>query len=98
MNIFGEFFYAVNRAFNFFPNFRSWRERRMAKPVMTNHSVFSGISDCPRFQLSHCCKRLLDLRLRSLEKILRKFHPADVERKIQIAIVQEISLETLPER
>ena len=32
------------------------------------------------------------------EEILRKSHPADVERKIEIAVVQKISLETLPER
>src|SRR6266446_9507124 len=98
MNIFGEFFEAVDGVFNFFPNLRSRRKPGIAEPIMANHSLFGGISDCPRFQLPHRGKRLVDLRLRSLEKILRKFHPADVEREIEIAIVQKISLETLPER
>ena len=65
---------------------------------MTHHAVFGGIGDCARFQLPHRRERLLDFRLHFLEKILRKFHPADVERKIKIAVAQEISLKTLPQR
>ncbi len=59
---------------------------------MTNHPFFSGIGDRSRFQFSHRGKRLADLRLHFLEEILRKFQPADVERKIKIAVVQKISL------
>ena len=98
MDIFGESFDAVDGALNFCAKFWSRRKRRIAEPVMTHHAVFGGISDCPRFQLSHCRKRLLDLRLHSLEEILWKFHPADIERKTKIAVVQKISLEALPER
>ena len=98
VNIFGEFFNAVHGLFNFLSNFCGWRTRRIAEPVMTNHPFFSGIGDRSRFQFSHGRKRLTDLRLHFLEEIGRKFQPADVERKIKIAIVQEILLEALPER
>ena len=98
MNIFGEFFDALDVLFNFRANFRSRRKRRIAEPVMTHHPVFGGISDRSRFQFSHRRERLLDFRLHFLEKILRKFQPADVERKIKIAVVQKISLEALPKR
>jgi hypothetical protein len=64
---------------------------------MTNHSVLCGISDCPRFQFPHRRKRMLDLRPHFLEQIVRKFHPADVERKAELTMFQEISLKSLPE-
>ena len=64
---------------------------------MTDHSLFCRISDCPRLQFLHRRKRLLDPRLHLLEQILRKFHAADVEGKTELAIFQEISLESLPE-
>ena len=64
---------------------------------MTNHSVFCRISDCSRLQFPHRRKRMLDLRLHFLEQIIRKFHPADVERKTELTIFQEISLKSLPE-
>src|SRR6476620_5056290 len=98
MNVFGESFDAFYGVFNFFPNLRSRRKPGIAEPIMANHSLFGGISDCARFQFPHRGKRLVDLRLHFLEKTLRKFHPADVEGEIEIAVVQEISLETLPER
>src|ERR1041385_7706551 len=98
MNVFGEFFYSVYGTFNFFPNFRSRRESGIAEPIVTDHSLFGGIGDCTGFQLSHRGKCLPDLRVRFLKKILWKFHPADVERKIEVAVVQKVSLETLPER
>src|SRR5262245_2009876 len=98
MNIFGETFDAPDRVFDLCAELRSRRKRRIAQPVMAYHPFFGGVSNCPRFQLSHRPKRLLDLRLHFLEEIVRKFYPADVERNIEIAVVQEISLETLPER
>ena len=64
---------------------------------MTDHPFFRWISNRSRFQFSHRCKRLTDLRLHFLEEIRRKFQPTDVERKIKIAVVQKISLEALPE-
>ncbi len=64
---------------------------------MTNHSVLCGISDCSRLQFSHRCKRMLDLRPHFLEQIIRKFHPANVERETESTIFQEVSLKSLPE-
>src|SRR5437867_12416336 len=98
MNIFGDTLDAPDRVFNLCAELRSRRKRRIAQPIMAYHPFFGGVSNCPRFQLSHRPKRVLDSRVHFLEEILRKFHPADVERKIKIAIAQEISLETLPER
>src|SRR6266436_9393556 len=37
MDIFGEFLNPVDGPFNFLANFRGWRKRRIAEPVMTNH-------------------------------------------------------------
>ena len=98
MNIFGETFDAPDGVFNFCAELWSRRKRRIAEPVMAYHPFFGGVSNCPRFQLSHRPKRLLDFGVHFLEEILRKFHPADVERKIEIAVVQKVLLETLPER
>src|SRR5207244_3584343 len=98
MNIFGEAFDAPDGVFNFCAELRGRRKRRIAEPVMAYHPFFGGISDCPRFQLSHRRKRLLDFRVHFLEEILRKFHPADVERKIEIAVVQQLLLERMTGR
>jgi hypothetical protein len=64
---------------------------------MTNQSLLRGISDCSSLQFPHRCKRMLDLRTHFLEQIVRKFHPADVERETELTIFQEISLKSLPE-
>src|SRR5207249_6318086 len=88
----------LDRFFDLCANFRVWRERRLAQPVMTDHAFLSRIGDCSALQLSHGRKRFLNLRLHFLEEIVRKIHPADVERKIEIAAVQKILLEALPER
>jgi hypothetical protein len=95
VNISGEFVNSADGPFNFLSNFRGWRKRRIAEPVMTNHPFFSGIGDRSRFQFSHRCKRLA-LGCIFSKKIFRKFQPADVEKKIKIAVVQKISLEALP--
>ena len=97
VNIFSEVFDAVNRILDFSPKFCRRRERGIPKPIMTNHAVFSRIGDLARFQLAHRCKCLFDLRLHLLEKIIREFHPADIERKTELPIFQEISLKPLPE-
>ena len=97
MNIFSECFDAPNRVFGFRPDFRCRRQRRIPQPVMTNHSVLCGISDCSRLQFSHRCKRLFSPRLHFFEQILRKFHPADVEREIEVTVFEEIPLKPLPE-
>jgi hypothetical protein len=43
-------------------------------------------------------ERLIDLSLHFAEKSFRKFHPADVDREIEIVVAQEIALKMLPER
>ena len=90
MNIFGESFDALDRVFNFFPNVSSWRKRGIPKPVMANHPFFCWVCDRSRFQFQHRPKRLVDLRLHFLEKIVREFHPADIERKTKITVIQKI--------
>ncbi len=97
VNIFGEFLDAANRVFDFRPDFRCRRKRRIPQPVMTDHSLFCRISDCSRLQFSHRRERLLNPRLHFLEQIIRKFHAADVEGKTELTVFQEISLESLPE-
>jgi hypothetical protein len=64
---------------------------------MTDHAFLCGIGDCARLQLSHRREGLLDLLPHFLEQIVPEFHPADVERKTEFAIFQEISLKPLPE-
>src|SRR5512132_764616 len=97
VNIFSEFFDATNRLFDLRADFRCRRKRTISQPVMTNHSVLCGISNCSCLQFPHRCKRRLDLRPQFLEQIVRKFHPADVERETELTIFQEISLKSLPE-
>ena len=64
---------------------------------MSNHSVFAGIGDSPGLQRSHGRKGFIDLWLHLLEEIIREFHPTDVERKTEVAVIQEVLLKTLPE-
>ena len=71
---------------------------RIAQPIMTDHSLFIRIGDRSRLELPHRGKRLVDLGLHFLEKIVRKLHPANVDGKIELVVAEKISLETLPER
>jgi hypothetical protein len=64
---------------------------------MANHAFLIGIGDRSRFELFHRRKCLFDPRLHFLEEIVRKSHPADIDGKIEIAVVQKILLKTLPE-
>ena len=65
---------------------------------MPYHALLIGSSDCSRLQLLHRRECLFDPRLHSLEKVVWKFHSADVDGKIEMAVVQKILLKTLPER
>ncbi len=85
------------RLFDLSANFWSGRQRGVPEPIMSNHSLLGGISDCSGLQRSHRCKRFIDLRLHFFEEIIREFHPADVERETKIAVVQKMLLKTLPE-
>jgi hypothetical protein len=96
VNIFSECFDAPDRVFDFRPDFRRRRQRRIPQPIMTNHAVLCGIGDSSRLQFSHRVKRMLDLRLHFLEQIVRKFHPADVQRETELTMFQEVSLRSLP--
>jgi hypothetical protein len=62
---------------------------------MTDHALLSGIGDCSALQVSHGRKRFLNLRPHFLEEIVRKIHPADVERKIEISVIQKILLKNV---
>jgi len=64
---------------------------------MADHPLLIRIGDCPRLQLAHRRECFLSKRLHFLEEIIREPHPADVDGKSEIAVVQEILLETLPE-
>jgi len=86
-----------DRFFDLGANFRSGGQGGVPEPIMSNHPLLGGISDCSSLQRSHRCKRFIDLRLHFSEEIIREFHPADVERETKIAIVQKMLLKTLPE-
>jgi hypothetical protein len=77
--------------------FRIWSKSRIAQPVMADHALLIGIGDGARFQFFHGGKRLVDLGPHSVEKIIRKFHPADVDGKIGLVVAEKILLEALPE-
>ena len=64
---------------------------------MADHAFFIWICDYTRFQPSHGRECFFDSWLHFLEKIVRKFHPADVDGKIEIVIANKIVLEPLPE-
>src|SRR5947207_11579867 len=76
----------------------SWREFGIAEPVMPNHSPFVRVRDRARFQLSHGRKSFFDARLHCCEKIVRKFHAADVDGKIEIVVAKKVFLKSRPER
>src|ERR1700730_10098309 len=65
---------------------------------MANHSFFIRICDSARFQIPHRGEGVVDLRLHLAEKIIRKLHSTDVDRKTEIVVAQKILLEPLPER
>src|SRR4030095_9967875 len=97
VNIRHECLDSLNRLFDLGANFRSGRQGGLPKPIMPNHSLLGGISDCPGLKRSHGCKRVVDRRLHFFEEIIREFHPADVERETGVAVIQKILLKTLPE-
>src|SRR2546423_9555448 len=65
---------------------------------MPDHAFLVRICDSSLFQIAHCGERLVHLRPHRIEKIVRKFHPADVDRKSEISVAQKVLLESLPER
>src|SRR5882724_4441711 len=98
VNIRREFPDAFIRFFDICAKFRSRRQCRVAKPVVADHPLLIGIGDRARFELAHGCEGFLDSRLHLLKEISRKFHTANVDRKIEIGVAQKIFLKTLPER
>src|SRR6266446_1192129 len=75
-----------------------WRQGRIAEPVVADHSRLIRIGDRARLELAHGREGFLDSRLHLLKEISRKFHTANVDRKIEIGVAQKIFLKTLPER
>src|SRR5207244_6885829 len=63
-----------------------------------DHSFLIRIRDPARLQVAHGYERLVDLRAHLIEEIIRKFHPADVDREIEIVVAQKVLLKSLPER
>ena len=63
---------------------------------MADHPFFIWVGNRARFQLAHGRERLVDLRPHFGEEIVRKFHPADVDGKIEVVVTQEILLKPLP--
>ncbi len=74
------------------------RELRIAQPVVTDHPVFVRVGDPAGFEIAHRGERFLDLRLHLFEEAIGKAHPADIERKPEIVVVQVILLKSLPKR
>ena len=74
-----------------------WRQGRIAEPVVADHSLLIRIGDRARLELAHGREGFLDSRLHLLKEISRKFHTANVDRKIEIGVAQKIFLKTLPE-
>jgi hypothetical protein len=64
---------------------------------MTDHPFLIRIGNRARLQFVHRCERLVDSRLHLAEEIIRKFHPADVDGELEIAVANKIVLESLPE-
>src|SRR5207248_6605130 len=77
---------------------RVWRQGGIAEPIVADHSLLIGIGDRARFELTHGPEGFLDSRLHLLKEVSRKFHTANVDRKIEIGVAQKIFLKTLPER
>src|SRR4029453_4688801 len=96
MNTRRKAFDVFDRFFDLCTKFRVWRQRRIAQPIMTDHAFLSGIGDCSPLQFSHGRKCFLNLRLHFLEEIVGKFHPADVERKIEMPAEKKIWPEPRP--
>ena len=97
VNISRECLDPFDRLFDLGANFRSGRQGWIPQPIMSDHSLFGRIRDCPGFQRSHCCERFIDLRPHLLKEIIWEFHPADVERETEVPVIQEVPLKTLPE-
>ena len=74
------------------------REVGFAQPVVADHSLFVRIRNFALFQTAHRRERLVDLRPHFLEEIVRKFHPADVDRETEIVVAKKVLLKALPER
>src|SRR5437660_8714000 len=98
MNISREIFNSLICVLNLTAQFCIWRKRRIAQPLMTYHALLVGIGDPTGFRIAHRAKRLVDLGLHLAKKIVREFHPADVDRKAEIVVTQKVLLKALPER
>ena len=96
VNIDRKIFDALNRFFDLRPNLRNRRKPWIPEPVMTDHALFIGIGDSSRLQIAHRRKCFFNQRLHFHKKIVREFHPADIDAEIEIAVVQKIFLKTLP--
>ena len=96
MNIRRELLDALVRFFDIGAQLLVRRQCRIAQPIMTDHSLFIRIGARARFQFVHGGKRLVDLGSHVDEKIVRKFHPANVDGKIELVVAEKIALETLP--
>ena len=98
MDISREFFDLRVCLFNLGAQLSIGRERRFAQPIMADHSFFVRIRDSACLQVAHGRERLVDLRLHLAEEIVRKFHPADVDRKSELVVTQKVLLKPLPKR
>ena len=96
MHVRGEFLDAFVRFLDIGPQFRVRGQRRIPQPIMADHSFFIRVGNCARFQFTHGRESLVDLRPHFGEEIVRKFHPADVDGKIEVVVAQEILLKPLP--
>jgi hypothetical protein len=66
--------------------------------VIGNFFTRAGASRSRSRSAPHVGERLLDARSHPFEKVVRKTHPADVDREIQIIVTEQILLKARPER
>src|SRR5437588_11229032 len=98
MDISREFFDLRVRLFDLGAQLSIGRERRFAQPIMADHSFLVRIRDSACLQVAHGRECLVDLRLHLAEEIVRKSHPADVDRKSELVVTQKVLLKPLPKR
>src|SRR5450755_274247 len=65
---------------------------------MSDHSLLVRVRDRARFEFAHGGERFFDACLHFSEEIIRKSHPAYVDREVEIVVTQEIFLKPRPER
>src|SRR5471030_1724342 len=75
-----------------------WGERRIAQPVMPDHSVLVGVRDSSGFERFHCRKSRFYAWLHRAKEIVRKTHATDVDADPKIFVTKEEPPETRPER